>query len=68
MFNLTHDESSSVDIGGVWTGPDEFEFYFKFNHENQEDLEIHMILNRDELISLVKFIDSKLAVNKMRHM
>jgi hypothetical protein len=68
MFNLTHDESSAVDIGGVWTGADEFELHFKFNSDFQEDLEIHLVLSRDELRSLIKYLDSKLALNFMRNM
>jgi hypothetical protein len=68
MFNLTHDDSSAVDIGGVWTGADEFELHFRFNADFQEDLEIHLVLNRDELQALVKYLDSKLALNFMRNM
>ena len=68
MFNLTHDESSAVDIGGVWTGADEFELHFRFNHDDQEDLEIHIILNHDELRGLVRYLDQKLSINFMRNM
>ena len=68
MFNLTHDESSAVDIGGVWTGPDEFELHFRLNADFQEDIEIHLVLSRDELQALVKYLDSKLALNFMRNM
>ena len=68
MFNLTHDESSAIDVGGVWTGPDEFELHFRLNADNEEDLEIGLVLNREELQSLVKFLDGKLAMNFMRNM
>ena len=68
MFNLTHNEDSAIDIGGVWTGPDEFELHFRFNSDLQEDLEIGLVLNRDELQALVKYLDSKLALNFMRNM
>jgi len=68
VFNLTHDESSAVDIGGVWTGPDEFELHFRLNSDSQEDIEIHLVLSRDELRSLIKYLDNKLALNFMRTM
>lgn len=68
MFNLTHDESSAIDIGGIWTGPDEFELTFRFNADDQEDLVINLILNHDELKKFVSYLDSKLAFNKLRNM
>jgi len=68
MFNLTHDESSAVDIGGVWTGPDEFELHFRFNQDDQEDFNLHIILNRDELRAFVRYLDSKLTMNQLRNM
>jgi hypothetical protein len=68
VFNLTHDESSAVDIGGVWTGPDEFELHFRFNQDDEEDIEIHIILNHDELRGLVRYLDQKLSINFMRNM
>ena len=68
MFNLTHDDSSAVDVGGVWVGPDQFELHFKFNADDREDLEIGLVLTYDELLSLVRYLDSKLAFNKIRNM
>ena len=68
MFNLTHDESSAIDVGGVWVGPDEFELHFRFNADDREDLEIGLVLDRDELTALIKYLDSKLALNFMRNM
>jgi len=68
MFNLTHDETSAIDIGGVWTGPDEFELCFRLNQDLREDLEIHIVLTHDELKSLVDYLDTKLAFNKLRNM
>jgi len=54
MFNLTHDDSSAVDIGGIWTGPDEFELTFRLNHDDEDDLVIHLILNKYlKIISLI---------------
>ena len=68
MFNLTHNEDSAVDIGGVWTGPDEFELTFKFNHDNNDDVELHLILTYNELKGLTSYLDNKLAFNKLRNM
>jgi hypothetical protein len=68
VFNLTHDESSAIDIGGVWTGPDEFELHFKFNKDDEEDFEIFLILSRDELQSFAYYLDTKLVMNKLRNM
>jgi hypothetical protein len=68
MFNLTHDESSSVDVGGIWTGPDEFELHFKFNADDQEDFNIILVLTQDELQGLVRYLDQKLTTNKLRNM
>jgi len=67
MFNLTHNEDSAVDIGGVWVGPDEFELHFRLNQDDN-DLEIFLVLTHDELKSLVGYLDSKLIVNKLRNM
>lgn len=68
MFNLTHNEDSAIDIGGVWTGPDEFELHFKFNTDNQDDIEVFLILSHNELQTLVRYLDNKLVVNKLRAM
>ena len=68
MFNLTHNEDSSVDIGGVWTGPDEFELTFKFNADDMEDTELYILLTRGELQGFVRFLDTKLVMNKLRNM
>jgi len=67
MFNLTHNEDSAVDIGGVWTGPDEFELHFKLNRDD-DDIEIFLILTHDELQELIRYLDSKLVKNKLRQM
>lgn len=68
MFNLTHDESSAVDIGGVWIGPDEFELHFRFNTDDQEDLNVCLLLTHDELKTLAGYLDSKIVINKLRSM
>ena len=68
MFNLTHDESSAIDVGGIWTGPDEFELHFRFNADDQEDLEIFLVLSQGELQGLVRYLDQLLTNNKLRNM
>ena len=68
MFNLTHDESSAIDVGGVWTGPDEFELHFRFNEDDQEDFNIVLILSHSELQGFVRYLDSQLTKNKLRNM
>jgi hypothetical protein len=66
MFNLTHDDSSAVDVGGVWTGPDEFELTFRFNHDDEDDLVIHLILNKEEVEILTAYLADKLVYNKVQ--
>jgi len=68
MLNLTHNEDSAIDIGGIWTGPDEFELHFRFNRDDEEDIEIFLMLSHDELQTLVRYLDSKLVANKLRTM
>jgi len=68
MFNLTHNETSAVDIGGVWTGPDEFELHFRLNTDDEEDLNIHLILCTEEIEQFVDYLQTKLAANKLRQM
>ena len=68
MFNLTHDENSCVDVGGVWSGPDEFELHFRFNEDFKEDVEIFILLSQSELQGLVRYLDQKLTANKLRNM
>lgn len=68
MFNLTHNEDSAIDISGVWTGPDEFELHFRFNADDEEDLEIFLVLSHSELQGLVRYLDQKLTINRLRNM
>ena len=66
MFNLTHDESSAVDVGGVWTNADQFELSFRFNHDDQEDLNIQLILTREEVGILGDWLQRQLAQHRMQ--
>jgi hypothetical protein len=66
MFNLTHDETSAIDIGGVWTGPDEFELTLRFNSDDQDDLIINFILSKEEVETFANYLQQHLAYNKVQ--
>jgi len=66
MFNLTCDEESGVDVGGIWTGPDQFELTFRLNHDDREDLNIHLILTREEVDILQDWLQRQLKNNKVQ--
>ena len=68
MFNLTHDESSAIDVGGVWTGPDEFELHLRMNRDDEEDLVVVLVLTHSELQGFVRYLDQKLTTNFLRNM
>ena len=65
MFNLTHDESSAIDIGGVWTGPDEFELHFRFNKDDEDDIKIFLILTTEEVEMFAGYLQSRLAIKRL---
>lgn len=66
MFNLTHDESSAVDIGGIWTGPDEFELTLRFNADDEDDLIVNFILSKEEVEIFANYLQSQLSYNKVQ--
>jgi hypothetical protein len=66
MFNLTHDESSAIDIGGVWVGPDEFELTLRFNADDQDDLIVNFILSKEEVETFANYLQKHLAYNKFQ--
>ena len=68
MFNLTHDESSAIDVGGVWTGPDEFELHFRFNQDDEGDVQIHLILTTEEVEMFAGYLQSRLAIKRLGKM
>jgi hypothetical protein len=61
LFNITHDESSSVDIGGNWIEQDQCHVALRFNEDDQEDIEFHMLLGRENLEILRDFLNEKIA-------
>ena len=66
MFNLTHDESSAIDVGGVWTGPDEFELTLRFNADDEDDLVVNFILSREEVETFANYLQHHLSYNKVQ--
>lgn len=66
MLNLTHNEDSAVDIGGVWTGPNEFELCFRLNTDDKEDINIYLILTREEVEMFANYLQQHLSHNKFK--
>jgi hypothetical protein len=66
MFNLTHNEDSAIDIGGVWTGPDEFELTLRFNADDADDLVVNFILSREEVEIFANYLQMHLSYNKVQ--
>lgn len=65
LQNIIHDESSSVDIGANWIDADQCHVALRFNEDDQEDIEFHMILGIDNLIVLRDFLTEKIAQQKI---
>lgn len=58
MINLTHDEESCVDLHGEWDN-DVFVLRFRINRDDEEDIEIGIVLNEDELETLIDYLHTK---------
>lgn len=63
MINLTCDEDSAVDLHAEWKD-DKFVIYFRFNHDDKEDLEVGLVLAPDEFDTLVEYLIRKANVIK----
>lgn len=61
LTNITCDETSGVDIGGKWLGADMCHIAFRFNEDDKDDVEFHMLLDRYDLETLRDFIEMKLG-------
>jgi hypothetical protein len=61
LTNITCDETSGVDIGGNWIEHDQCHVALRFNEDDEEDIEFHMILARENLETIKEFIEYKLA-------
>ena len=60
-MNLTHDESSSIELESAWVNLEEFNLGFRFTEDGQEDLEIVMVLTPEELAKFVLYLEHKLS-------
>jgi hypothetical protein len=49
MINLTHNETSAVDIDLIWLGEDNFKLVIRFNEDDEDDINIEMQLTKEEL-------------------
>lgn len=61
MMNLTHDESSSIELESAWVDLNEFHLGIRFTEDDQEDLEIVMVLTPEELARFVIYLEHKLS-------
>lgn len=61
LLNLMSNETSSVDVGANWIESDQVHLAFRFNEDDQEDVEFHLLMDADTLQLLGDFIQSKLA-------
>lgn len=61
LLNLMCDETSSVDVGANWIEPDQVHVAFRFNEDDAEDIEFHMLMTADTLRLFRDFLSSKLA-------
>jgi hypothetical protein len=65
LTNIMHDESSCVDIGGNWIEADACHVALRFNEDDEEDVEFHMLMSSENLRMLRAWIDYKLAEQPM---
>lgn len=61
MMNLTHDESSSIELDSAWVDLNEFNLGLRFTEDDQEDLEIVMVLTPEELAKFILYLEHKLS-------
>lgn len=61
LLNLMSNETSSVDVGANWVETDQVHLAFRFNEDDEEDVEFHLLMDADTLQLLGDFIQSKLA-------
>lgn len=58
MINLTHDDSSCVDLDGDWID-DVFILRFRINRDDEDDIEVGIMLDSDELETLIDYLHTK---------
>ena len=60
LFNILHTEDSSVDVGLNWIDVDQCHIAYRFNEDDQEDIEFHMMMSREQLEDMLAFLTDKL--------
>lgn len=66
LTNITCDDSSGVDAGGKWIDNDNCHFALRFNEDDEEDVEFHMLLAVENLEILQEVIRHLLATQPNR--
>lgn len=61
LLNLMSNETSCVDVGANWIESDQVHLAFRFNEDDAEDVEFHLLMDADTLVLLRDFINDKLA-------
>jgi len=64
LVNIMHDESSAVDVGGNWIDDDECHIAFRFDQDNEDDIEFHLKMSRNSILLLRDFLNVKLLEQK----
>ena len=67
LTNIMCDETSSVDIGGNWIEQNACHIALRFNEDDEEDIEFHMLMARENLELLKEWIDFKLSQQPLAH-
>jgi hypothetical protein len=61
MEPITSDETSSVEVGGKWLDGEMCHVGFRFNEDDEPEVEFHMLLDRYSLEALRDFVEHKLG-------
>lgn len=61
LLNLMSTETSCVDVGANWIESDQVHLAFRFNEDDEEDIEFHLVMDADTLKLLRDFLNDKLA-------
>lgn len=60
LFNILSTEDSCVDVGLNWIDIDQCHLAYRFNEDDQEDIEFHIMMSREQLQDMVDFLTDKL--------
>jgi hypothetical protein len=64
LVNIMNDETSAVDVGGNWIDDDECHIAFRFDQDNEDDIEFHLKMSRNSILLLRDFLNVKLLEQK----